>query len=104
MKRQILSRIKDELLKMKKSSDSSYIETIIPYDKGREFSVECIRCNEDDNIYDEDGNLFHSMNGRVIAFEVYYRVNGEYVDCCSLDSFLDKSNIKSLKEFVDMYR
>lgn len=104
MGKQILTKIKDELQKMKRSKDVTYTQTYIPWNKGRGFSVECVRCDEDDNLYDEDGELVHSMSGDPVAFEIYYQEDGKDVDCCTLDAFLGNDEMKSLEEFVRMYR
>lgn len=96
MAKQILTKIKDELQKMKQSTDAAYTQTYIPWNKGRGFSVECVRCDEDESIYDEDGEP--------VEFEVYYQEDGKDVDCCTLDAFLGKAEMKSLEEFVRMYR
>lgn len=104
MGKQILTKIKDELQKMKQSTDVTYTQTYIPWNKGRGFSVECVRCDEDDNLYDEDGEIVHSMNGVAVEFEVYYQEDEKDVDCCTFDAFLGKDEMKSLEEFVRMYR
>lgn len=103
MGKQILTKIKDELQKMKQSTDAAYTQTYIPWNKDRGFSVECVRCDED-NLYDEDGELVHSMSDEPVEFEVYYQEDGKDVDCCTLDAFLGKDEMKSLEEFVRMYR
>lgn len=104
MGKQILTKIKDELQKMNQSTDVTYTQTYIPWNKGRGFSVECVRCDEDDNLYDEDGELVHSMSGEAVEFEVYYQEDGKDVDCCTLDAFLGKDEMKYLEKFVRMYR
>lgn len=104
MAKQILTKIKDELQKMKQSTDAAYTQTYIPWNKGRGFSVECVRCDEDESIYDEDGELVHSMSGEPVEFEVYYQEDEKDVDCCTLDAFLGKDEMKSLEEFVRMWR
>lgn len=104
MGKQILTKIKDELQKMKQSKDVTYTQTYIPWNKDRGFSVECVRCDKDDNMYDEDGNLVHSMSGELVEFAVYYQEDGKYIDCCTLDTFLSKDDMKSLKDFVKMWR
>ena len=104
MAKQILTKIKDELQKMKQSTDAAYTQTYIPWNKGRGFSVECVRCDEDESIYDEDGELVHSMSGEPVEFEVYYQEDEKDVDCCTLDAFLGKDEMKSMEEFVRMWR
>ena len=104
MGKQILTKIKEELQKMKQSKDITYTHTYIPWNNGRGFSVECVRYDEDDNMYDEDGNIVHSMSGETVEFEVYYQEEGKDVDCCTLDAFLGKNDMKSLKDFVKMWR
>lgn len=104
MAKQILTKIKDELQKMKQSTDSAYTQIYIPWNKGRGFSVECARGDDDDNLYDEDGNIAYSMSGEPVGFEIYYQEDGKDVDCCALDAFLGKDEMKSLEEFVRMYR
>lgn len=104
MAKQILTKIKDELQKMKQSADATYTQTYIPWNKGRGFSVECVRCDEDDNLYDEDGNLVDNRIGEPVEFEVYYQEDGKDVDCCTLDAFIGMDEMKSLEEFVRMYR
>ena len=104
MAKQILTKIKDELRKMKGSRDEGYVATYIPWNRNRGFSVECNRLDEDFNVYDEDGRLVEDNTGVPVEFQVYYIVGGRDDDCCSLSSFLDKDDMQSLKEFVDMYR
>ena len=104
MKKQILSRIKAELTKMKTSTDKKYTKTYIPWNKEKGFSVECTRSDEEDKVYDSDGNLAYDMSRTPIEFEVYYQVRGKDLDVCTMSSFLDEADMKSLKEFVRMYR
>lgn len=104
MGKQILTKIKDELQKMKNSTDITYTHTYIQWNEERGFSVECTRCDDYDNIYDEDGNLVDSMTGEPVEFEIYYQEDGKDIDCCTLDAFLCKDDMKSLEEFVKMWR
>ena len=104
MGKQILTKIKDELLKMKQSKDVTYTKTYIPWNKGRGFSVECTRYDDDDNLYDEDGNLVHSMSGEPVGFKIYYQEYEKDIDCWTLDAFLSKDDMKFLEEFLKMYR
>ena len=104
MAKQILTKIKDEIKKMNDSRDTGYVETYIPWNRNRGFSVECKRLGEDCKLYDEDNELVEDNSGYPVAFEVYYQVDKKDVDCCTLSNFLSEYDMKSLKEFVDMYR
>ena len=104
MGKQILTKIKDELRKMNQSTDVTYTKTYIPWNKGRGFSVECTRLDEDFKVYDEDGELLDDRSGEPVEFCVYYVVGGRDFDSCTMTGFLDKRDIDSLEEFVRMYR
>ena len=43
-------------------------------------------------------------NGEPIGIEIYYQENGNDVDSCSLQAFINEETITSIKEFVRMYR
>lgn len=104
MRKHILTKIKDELRKMKDSRDEGYVATYIPWSMNRGFSVECNRLDGDYNVYDANCRLVEDNTGVPVEFYVYYRVDRRDEDCCTLSSFLDKDDMQSLKEFVDMYR
>lgn len=104
MAKQILTKIKDELQKMKDSRDDGYVATYIPWNRNRGFSVECNRLDEDYNVYDANCRLVEDNTGVPVEFQVYYVIDGRDKDCCTLNSFSDEENMQSLKEFVDMYR
>lgn len=105
MAKQILTKIKDEMERMKASRDTGDVKTYIPWGKRNDgFSVECARMDEDSAILDEEDNVVDDISGEVVGFSVYYQSNGIDFDCCTLTSFLDEKDIHDLKEFVDMYR
>lgn len=104
MGKQIVTRIKEEIQKMLKSKDPTYTKTYIPWDSNRGFSVECIRADDDCNVYDENGKIMCDANGEPIGIEIYYQENGNDVDSCSLQAFINEEIITSIKEFVRMYR
>lgn len=76
----------------------------IPWEDNRGFSVECIRDDEDSNIYDEDGKLMDDRKGVPIQFQVYYQVNHYDEDCCKLTSKLSAADMVELRDFIEMYR
>ena len=102
MRRDICERIKTALKKLSSSRDVNFTEISVKWDKRRSFSVECMRMEGD--VADEDGNVVYERTGRPVEFQVYYRVNGADVDCCTLSLWLDERDYRDLKEFVDMYR
>ena len=104
MAKQILTKINDELRKMKDSRDEGYVATYIPWNRNRGFSVECNRLDEDFNAYDEDGRLVEDNTGVPVEYQVYYLVDGRDEDCCTLSSFLFEDDMQSLKEFMNIYR
>ena len=104
MAKQILTKINDELRKMKDSRDEGYAATYIPWNRNRGFSVECNRLDEDFNAYDEDGRLVEDNTGVPVEYQVYYLVDGRDEDCCTLSSFLFEDDMQSLKEFMNIYR
>lgn len=101
--KKIISDIKAELLKMQASRDEAYIKTYIPWEDNRGFSVECIRDDEDSNVYDQDGKLIDDRRGTPIEFRVYYQINHYDEDCCALTSGLNLKDLKELETFVNMY-
>lgn len=101
--KKIISDIKEELLKMQASRDEAYIKTYIPWEDNRGFSVECIRDDEDSNVYDHDGKLIDDRRGTPIEFRVYYQINHYDEDCCALTSGLNLKDLKELAAFVNMY-
>lgn len=101
--KKIISDIKAELLKMQASRDEAYIKTYIPWEDNRGFSVECIRDDEDSNVYDQDGKLIDDRRGTPIEFRVYYQINHYDEDCCTLTSGLNLKDLKELAAFVNMY-
>ena len=101
--KKIISDIKEELLKMQASRDKAYIKTYIPWEDNRGFSVECIRDDEDSNVYDQDGKLIDDRRGTPIEFRVYYQINHYDEDCCALTSGLNLKDLKELAAFVNMY-
>ena len=104
MGKHIFTRIRAELQSMKESSDPGYTKSIIPWNRDRQFSVECTRYNEDDNVSDDVGNVICDLSGKVLGFEVYYQVGKKDTDCCTLSSYLDNSDMESLDSFIKMYR
>lgn len=105
MAKQIVMKIKEEMLRMKDSKDVGDVKTYIPWGKRNDgFSVECARMDEDSAILDEEDNVVDDVSGDVVGFSIYYQRDGEDFDCCTLTSFLDEKDMKDLKEFVDMYR
>lgn len=104
MYKQMITKIKDELNKMSQSRDTGYIKTYIPWDKDRDFSVECIRYDEDVKIFDDKGNLLDDRAGVPLEYQVYYQINGKDFDCCTLTSALGARDMADLEEFVKMYR
>ena len=104
MAKQILTKINDELRKMKDSRDEGYVATYIPWNRNRGFSVEGNRLDEDFNAYDEDGRLGEDNTGVPVEYQVYYLVDGRDEDCCTLSSFLFEDDMQSLKEFMNIYR
>lgn len=105
MAKQILTKIKDEMERMKASRDTGDVKTYIPWGKRNDgFSVECARMDDDSVILDEDDDVVHDSSGEVVGFSVYYQRDGADFDCCTLTSFLDEKDMKDLKEFIDMYR
>ena len=74
MGKHIITKIKDELLKMSQSRDEGYIKTYIPFAKDHGFSVECIRDDEDAKIFDDEGNLLDDGTGVPLEYQVYYQV------------------------------
>lgn len=105
MAKQILTKIKDEMERMKASRDTGDVKIYIPWGKRNDgFSVECARMDEDSVILDEENNVVDDSSGEVVGFSVYYQRDGEDFDCCTLTSFLDEKDMKDLKEFIDMYR
>lgn len=104
MGKQILTKLKDELQKMNNSRDVGYVETYIQWNKGRGFTVECTRLDENFKVYGEDGEILDDRSGEPVEFCVYYIVDGRDCDSCTMTGFLDKYDMKSLEEFVKMYR
>lgn len=105
MAKQILKKIKDELMRMKASKDVGDVKTYIPWGKRSDgFSVECVRMDEDSVIIDEEDNIVDDNSGEAVEFSIYYQRDGKDFDCCTLTSFLDERDMSELKEFVDMYR
>ena len=102
--KKIVNDIKAELVKMHASRDEAYIKAYIPWEDNRGFSVECIRDDEDSNIYDEDGKLMDDRKGVPIQFQVYYQVNHYDEDCCKLTSKLSAADMVELRDFIEMYR
>lgn len=101
--KKIVNDIKAELVKMQASRDEAYIKTYIPWEDNRGFSVECIRDDEDSNVYDLDGKLIDDRRGTPIEFRVYYQINHYDEDCCALTSGLNLKDLKELAAFVNMY-
>lgn len=104
MAKQILTIIKDELIRMKQSNDLKDTKTHIPWKDNIGFSVECTRGDYCGDVYDDDGNVVYTMNSDPVEFEVYYQVDGKDTDCCTLTGYLDKRDTDDLAEFVKMYR
>lgn len=102
MRKPLMERLKDAIHSLEKSRDMEYTEKHVSCGKDHGFSVECSRI-EDDDVFDEDGNLVYERKGRAIGFQVYYQENGKDVDCCSLSYFSEDENMRSLEEFVKIY-
>ena len=73
------------------------------WEDNRGFSVECIRDDEDSNVYDQDGKLIDDRRGTPIVFRVYYQINHYDEDCCALTSGLNLKDMEELAAFVNMY-
>ena len=101
--KKIVNDIKAELVKMQASRDEAYIKTYSPWEANRGFSVECIRDDEDSNVYDHDGKLIDDRRGTPIEFRVYYQINHYDEDCCTLTSGLNLKDMEELAAFVNMY-
>ena len=102
--KKIVNDIKAELVNMQASRDEAYIKTYIPWNGNRGFSVECIRDDENSNVYDEDGKLMDDRKGVPIQFLVYFQVNNYDEDCCKLTGNLSGADMAELSSFVEMYK
>lgn len=77
MAKQILTKIKDELQKMNQSTDVTYTQTYIPWNKDRGFSVECTRCKSRFEVeyddYDYCPNCGQAIDCGEEEFQAPYR-------------------------------
>lgn len=103
MAKQIFTKIKEEIEKMRNSADIDYTQTYIPWRKHDGFLVECERGDADSQVFDEDGTLIEDLSGKVLGIEVYYQKDRNDIDVCSFSAYSEAENLKSLKEFIRMY-
>lgn len=95
MREEIIKKVIDALTKLKTNTDPKHDRIFVKINSNKRFSIEALRLKmpeESDKVV-----------GSIVAFEIYYQVKREDIDCYTISTFLDDETMNGLIEYLRMY-